>query len=92
LHTHKTHAIPRALGLEIRACLAILHAESKRYPPPDDPSTSPLSEPDRSEALECLARLHWEGMTRPTIIRILIVLSNLINEYRNAWQQTPEDR
>ena len=21
-----------------------------------------------------------------------IVLGNLINEYRNAWQQTPEDR
>jgi hypothetical protein len=56
------------------------------------PLKTPLSEPDRCEALECLAHLHWEGITRPTIIRILIFLGNLINNYRNAWQQTPEDR
>jgi hypothetical protein len=61
-------------------------------PSPEDPLTSPLSEPDRFEALECLVRLHWEGMTRPTILRTLIFLGNLINEYRNAGQQTPDDK
>ena len=59
---------------------------------PVDPSTSPFSEPDRFQALECLARLHWEGMTRPTTLRTLIFLANLMNEYRNAWGLTPDDR
>jgi len=43
-----------------------LHAASKGRPLPEDPSTSPLSEPAGFEALECLARLqtvffHLEG-------------------------------
>ena len=84
-------AIPRILGLELRACLALLHAESKGHPLPADPLTSPFSEPERFQALECLARLHWEGMTRPTILRTLILLANLIDEYRNAWRPTPND-
>ena len=59
---------------------------------PADPSTSPFLEPDRFQALECLARLHWEGMTNPTTLRTLIFLANLMNEYRNAWRPTPDDR
>jgi hypothetical protein len=82
---------PLLLSLELRACLALLNAESKGQPLPADPSTSALSEPDRFQALEYLARLHWEGMTRPTILRTLILLANLMNAYRNAWRPTPKD-
>jgi len=92
VHLSTCPAIPCVLGLELRACLALLHAESKGHPLPADPSTSPFSGPDRFQALECLARLHWEGMTRPTILRTLILLANLMNEYRNAWRSTPDDR
>jgi hypothetical protein len=91
IHLTTCPAIPCALGLELRACLALLHAESKGRPPPEDPSTSPFPEPARFQALECLARLHWEGMTRPTIIRTLILLASLMNEYRNAWRPAPDD-
>jgi len=92
VHLTTCPAIPCALGLELRACLALLHSESKGRPLPADPSTSFFPEPDRFQALECLARLHWEGMTRPTISRTLTLLANLINEYRNAWRPTPDDR
>jgi hypothetical protein len=64
---------------------------SKSYHLPEDPSTSPLSEPARFEALECLARLHWEGMSSPTLIRTLTFLGNLINDYRKAWRPAPDD-
>ena len=79
------------MGLELRACLVLLYAESKSYHLPVDPSTSPLSEPARFEALECLARLHWEGMSSPTLIRTLTFLGNLINDYRKAWRPAPDD-
>jgi len=55
-------------------------SELSLHPLPADPSTSPFSEPDRFQALECLARLHWEGVTRLTILRTLILLANLMNE------------
>ena len=58
VHLTTCPAIPCVLGLELRACLTLLHAVSKGHPLPEDPSTSPLSEPARFEALECLARLH----------------------------------
>ena len=48
-------------------------------------------EPAHFQALECLARFHWEGMTRPTTVRTLILLASLMNEYRNAWRPTPDD-
>jgi len=92
VHLSTCPAIPCVLGLELRACLALHHAESKGHPLPADPSTSPFSEPDRFQALECLARLHWEGMTRPTILWTLILLANLMNEYRNAWRPIPDNR
>jgi hypothetical protein len=69
----------------------ILNAESKGHTPPEDPSTSPLPEPARVQALECLACLHWEGMSRPTLMRTLILLASLMNEYRNAWRPAPDD-
>jgi hypothetical protein len=92
VHLTTCPAIPCALGLELRACLTILHAESKGRPLPEDPSTSPLSEPARFEALECLARLHWEGMSSPTLLRTLTFLANLINDYRRAWRPAPDDQ
>ena len=92
VHLTTCPAIPCALGLELRACLTILHDESKGRPLPEDPSTSPLSEPARFEALECLARLHWEGMSSPTLLRTLTFLANLINDYRRAWRPAPDDQ
>ena len=92
VHLTTCPTIPCALGLELRACLTILHAESKSRPVPEDPSTSPLSEPARFEALECLARLHWEGMSSPTLLRTLTFLANLINDYRRAWRPAPDDQ
>ena len=60
--------------------------------PDEDPSTSPLSEPARFEALECLARLHWEGMSSPTLLHTLTFLANLINDYRRVWRPAPDDQ
>jgi len=79
------------MGFELPACLVLLHAESKSYPLPEDPSTSPLSVPACLEALECLARLHWEGMSSLTLLRTLTFLGNLINDYRKAWRPAPDD-
>ena len=92
VHLTTCPAIPCALSLELRACLILLHAESKGRPLPEDPSTSSLSEPARFEAMECLARLHWEGMSSPTLLRTLTFLANLINDYRRAWQSALDDQ
>jgi hypothetical protein len=91
VHLITCPTIPYAMGLELRARLVLLHAESKSHPLPEDPSTSPLSEPARFEALECLARLHWEDMSSPTLLRTLSFLGDLINNYRKAWRPAPDD-
>lgn len=91
VHLTTCPAIPCALAIELHVCLALLHAEIKGHPPPEDPSTSPFSEPARFQALECLARLHLEGMTRPTLLRTLTFLGKLINNYRGAWRPVPDD-
>jgi hypothetical protein len=89
VHLTTCPAIPPALGLELRACLVLINAEAQDQPLPHDPRTSPLPAPARLEALERLARLHWEGMTRPTVLRTLILLGHLMNEYQKAWRPVP---
>jgi hypothetical protein len=45
-----------------------------------------LTDDERHYALECLARLNWEGMKEATLLRVLRFTGILINTYRRAWR------
>jgi len=89
VHLITCPTIPYAMGLE--RSLVLLRAESKSRPLPEDPSTSPLSEPARFEAMEGLACLHWVNMSSPTLLRTRTFFGDLINDYRKAWRPAPDD-
>jgi hypothetical protein len=91
VHLTTCPAIPTLWASSYARAWYFFTPSPKSYHLPEDPSASPLSEPARFEALECLARLHWEGMSSPTLIRTLTFLGNLINDYRKAWRPAPDD-
>ena len=90
LHLSTCKAIPPTAALELRTALTLIHHQHHHLVPPADPASTNLDDEAHAQALDLLARIHWQSMTTPTVIRVLKALGRLINYYREAWQPTGE--
>ena len=93
VHLAECEALPPDLAPKLHETLVlILHQDRGQQPPPAPiAAATVLTDDERHHALECLARLNWEGMKEATLLRVLRFTGILINTYRRAWQPQGEE-
>lgn len=90
-HLIECAALPQALAPQLHETLVLTsHQDSGQAPPAAHLAAAiPLTAENRAHAVECLLRLHWEGMKESSVLRVLRFISTLINTYRRSWQPGP---